>query len=674
MNVKNFFSSRRPVAALVIAMLSAAVAIAVDQMPVTSLGMQFADNVFYDWFYRYRPVESQRNGDVVIVAVDDKSLGEVDRGLEFGWPWPRIVWYMVAKYMQDAGARVVAFDILMSERVASGAETDETIGERMDETTIPMAFARVVQKDGQWGRFAPKISRPVEFGGTDVTTEKVYRDFIPQRSDKPSLALATLRAAGIEPKLPVDRPFLLHYYGPHRDNDDKPTFPTWSASRVITAVTDPEARNSGITPEDFKGKIVIVGVVADGQHDIKSAPNSPRMPGVEIQATAIANMLRGQSARHVPSGVASIVAVMCSFLTAVGTVAIRSAGAKSGTVLCVTVGIVLTSYLLFSGKTINWLPPSMALLAVVIAAIGGISWSYFLEDRQARMLLKALETCLSPSVAAELAANPRKLAVGGRQLEMTVMFTDLAGFTALTEELKEKIEPALNYYLGEMSEQILQRDGTLDKYIGDAIMTFWNAPLSQPDHALRACEAALAIQRREREIREPMAALGMKNTITRIGINSGSMFVGFTGSQRKLNYTVLGDSVNLAARLEPANKLYNTQICVAENTVVQVKDRFLFRKVDLLTVKGKTQPMAVYELMGDESMRNTEFGILARRFDEAFELYLARNWDAADSILLELKQRFPDDGPIKTLRERIAEFKLAPPPMDWNGAYVAKSK
>ena len=666
---------RRIVAVLAIGFASAGTALLLGMIPGVSRAMQLADHVLYDTFYRARPAHPQESAPVVILGIDDRSLEEVDRQLGFGWPWPRPSWAVIARYLQDAGARAMVLDVLLSERSANGTADDDEFAASIDQVAqLPLVFARVARPDGQWGRFKPQIQRPVEFGGVDVSTERVYRDFHPTRHGRPTLALAAVRAAGLSPKLAPDQPFLLHYYGPHRDAGGRPTFPTYMASRPILAQAGEVAGDLGIEPAHFRDKIVVVGSMAEGLQDIKAAPHDPRFPGCEVQATAILNLIRGDAVRPVPPIFLIFTAAGAATLASLGAIAPRQTWIKLLAAAVVISAVILVAQQLFLGQPIRWLAPAGPLLASVLALVGGMAWSHFVEDRRARVLFKALEQCLSHDVAVELERDPRRLAVGGRQLEMTVMFTDLAGFTALTEELKEKIGPTLNYYLGEMTEQIHKVNGTLDKYIGDAIMTFWNAPLDQPEHARHACDAALAIQRREREIAPRMAELGAPDTLTRIGINSGQMFVGFTGSARKLNYTVIGDAVNLAARLEPANKLYGTQILVSEATAERCREWFLFRRVDLLQVKGKSEPIGVHELLGDAEAGAGPLGALCRRFEQAFELYRARKWDSAEALLLELAAQFPDDGPTKTLLGRVRAYRQSPPPPDWDGVFVATTK
>jgi adenylate cyclase len=204
-------------------------------------------------------------------------------------------------------------------------------------------------------------------------------------------------------------------------------------------------------------------------------------------------------------------------------------------------------------------------------------------------------------------------------------------------------------------------------------MSFWNAPLGQADHAERACRAALGIIRREADIQEDVRKLGAPGLVTRVGINSGPMAVGFTGSSHLINYTVLGDSVNLGSRLEGANKLYNTRIMLADSTAQLVRSRFVLRKLDLLQVKGKLQPMPVFELIA-EGPPNQATSRRVGKYEEALALYQCQNWNGAERILIELLAEFPDDGPSKTLIKRIAAYRLDPPGMAWDGVYVAKEK
>jgi adenylate cyclase len=254
------------------------------------------------------------------------------------------------------------------------------------------------------------------------------------------------------------------------------------------------------------------------------------------------------------------------------------------------------------------------------------------------------------------------------------MFTDIAGFTDLAELMAvEELETFMNFYLSEMSKIIFELNGTLDKYIGDAIMSFWNAPLDQPEHAAAACQAALQIRDREVALREKLGEIGVFGIQTRIGINTGPMVVGNLGSSQKVNYTVLGDSVILASRLEGANKIYGSQILVAQPTVDVVKDRFTFRKLDLLRVKGRRRPMPVYELLAAGQVDGAVCQ-LVEQFESALHAYEKRDWDDAERILVALQARFPDDGPTRVLLGRVRAFRDQPPPADWDGVYVAREK
>ena len=242
------------------------------------------------------------------------------------------------------------------------------------------------------------------------------------------------------------------------------------------------------------------------------------------------------------------------------------------------------------------------------------------------------------------------------------MFTDIAGFTDLSETMRpEQLAPMLNHYLEEMSGIVLGQSGTLDKYIGDAIMSFWNAPLPQADHAARTCRAAIAMVRREAEIQPELQKLGAKRIYTRLGINSGPMAVGFTGSSHLINYTVLGDSVNLGSRLEGANKLYGTRIMISQSTADLVKGQFVLRQLDVIRVKGKLEPMAVYELISE----GTPDEPTARRvklYEEALAHYQARRWDEAEKNLLEILVGFPEDSATLAMQKRIAHFREGSPP------------
>jgi adenylate cyclase len=314
------------------------------------------------------------------------------------------------------------------------------------------------------------------------------------------------------------------------------------------------------------------------------------------------------------------------------------------------------------------------IVALLVTIIGAFAWSYLTEDRDRRLVFKALSQYVSPEVAAEIQRNPDALRLGGERREMTVMFTDIQGFTDLSESMdSENLSRMLNFYLGEMSGVILDQNGTLDKYIGDAIMSFWNAPIPQADHAAMACRAALAMKDREAKIQPELAGFGAAGMLTRLGINTGPMVFGNMGAPQKFNYSVLGDSVNLGSRLEGANKLYGSRILIAESTAQLVKDGFVMRKLDLLRVKGKLKPIAVFELLSEGNPSADQSARIAE-YERALTAYQAQKWDEAETILHGLQSRFPEDLPVAALLKRIAKLRHDPPGADWDGVYVAKDK
>jgi len=423
-----------------------------------------------------------------------------------------------------------------------------------------------------------------------------------------------------------------------------------------------------VSAEVFKGKIVLIGATASGLLDIKESPVSSLFPGVEVHATAIDNLLTGDHVYLTPTALQILCALALSLFAAIGIVLPRSANVKvivTAVAILIAIGLPVV---LFQGQSIRFLPPAILLLTLAISTISGFIFSYQVEDRQRRFMVKALARYVSPRVADELAKDPSKLSLGGQSRTMTVMFTDAAGFTQLSETLSpDQVSKLMNFYLDELSSVILQADATLDKFIGDAIMCFWNAPLEQTDHALIACRVARAMQRRCDELQEEFKRLGaVKGLYMRVGVSTGPMVVGNMGSSQRFSYTVLGDAVNYASRLEGANKFFGTRILLAAATAEQVKGKLPMRRLDYVRVKGRHQAEFIYELLVSDDRERLQF---AHDYEFAWALYEARKWDQAEKSLLEILANFGDDSMSKALLERVRTFRANPPVDDWDGSY-----
>ncbi|MFZ5452823.1 MAG: adenylate/guanylate cyclase domain-containing protein [Thermodesulfobacteriota bacterium] len=290
--------------------------------------------------------------------------------------------------------------------------------------------------------------------------------------------------------------------------------------------------------------------------------------------------------------------------------------------------------------------------------------------------LQAFRRYVPAELVRQLILTGEGATLGGHKKELTVFFSDITGFTTIAEQLPaEELMLHLSEYFEELIQIIRSNRGTVDKYIGDGIMAFWGAPLADAEHASHACQAALLCQERLKALNQKWAAAGKTVFPTRIGISTGDTVVGNVGSSERLNYTVMGDNVNLASRLEGVSRLYDTQILASEATYQQAADAFWFRPVDLIAVKGKTAETTVYELVGrKESGAAASVGELCREFAKGFQAYLQRDWAAGVEIFGRLRQKFPDDVPVELYLNRCQKYLEQPPPPEWKGVTYLKYK
>ncbi|MBN1223468.1 MAG: adenylate/guanylate cyclase domain-containing protein, partial [Candidatus Aminicenantes bacterium] len=337
-------------------------------------------------------------------------------------------------------------------------------------------------------------------------------------------------------------------------------------------------------------------------------------------------------------------------------------------VFCLALPAAVAVLGFLSGYWLDFIAPEFAgLLSFLTASV----LNYSFEGRQRRFIKSAFRFYLSPEVIDRVLDNPSLLSLGGEKREITSFFSDVAGFTSVSENLTpEELVNLLNEYLSEMTDIILDSGGTLDKYEGDAIIAFWNAPLDLPDHSLRACRAALECQKRLGELRPHFEDRYGHGLTMRIGLNTGPAVVGNMGSRRRFDYTAMGDTINLASRLEGACKQYGVPILIGEKTYVHIREAVAAREVDLIRVVGKSQPVRVYEILGmHEDLPHSRLEAI-ELYHRALNLYRGRQWDEA----LLLFQKLSDDSLSRMYEERTWELKTSPPPEEWTGIFDLKRK
>jgi adenylate cyclase len=454
---------------------------------------------------------------------------------------------------------------------------------------------------------------------------------------------------------------LINYLGPPN------TFAHFSISDILSGKV---ARGT------FTDKIVLVGATATGTHDLRTTPLSPLYPGVEIHATVTDNILtQNFLTKPLWSKMYDLLAIIT--LAVLTGIALPHMGALKG-FLCAA-GLFVFHFVLARWLFVHagiWLNVVYPLLGLSINYTALTVYHYVTEERERHKIKEAFMHYVAPVVIEEMLKDPGRLKLGGEEKALTVLFSDLQGFTSHSERYTpHHMIELLSEYYARMTEQIFAYEGMLKEYVGDELLAIFGAPITQPDHAERACAAALAMREHRNTLRAEWAKLGRPPLMARTGINSGLMLVGNLGSKYRFAYGVLGDHVNLGSRLEGLNKVYGTEILIGENTARLVEKAFVLREIDIVRVVGREQPVRIYELLAKSgtSLPNAQEKAFSA-YAAGLEAYRQQCWDEALGLFEEALTLWPGDGPSQTLVERCQLFHKTPPPEEWDAVFEAMYK
>ena len=598
---------------------------------------------------------------ITVVGIDEASFSEL--GLQ--WPWPRGLHAELIDKLAAAGATVIVFDVVFAE--PSNAKDDQRFADAIRRAgNVILAADRVYRESSsirQWLRIDPypvftDAGAQVGLATVALDPDLVVRQ-IPESSDalwRTVIARLIRDHPEITPNLRVSPGALIHYVGGDH------TFPYVSYHEVI--------KPTGSIPKDFfKDQVVLVGREVKASPDVESAQAdlfaTPFLaatgwltPGAEVHANIIETMLAGNAITPVPEWA---VIAMLGLITFASGLAMRRwqpvLSALSGLAMAaVTAAIVWGLFLRWN----LWIPSlsALAVIPLMYVSLGG--WSYAVEQLRRKEITRVFSLYVTPQVVNYLIEHPEQIKLGGERRELTLMFTDLKGFTAISEQLSAgRVTVLLNHYFTEMTDIVLEYDGTVCTFIGDAIMAFWGAPLEDRDKAYKAVSAAIKMQSALGRLRIEFEKEGLPPIHMRIGIHSGHAVVGNLGSAKRFDYTAIGDDVNLAARLEGTNKLYGTEILVSGETAVQLKKRIGLRPVDRVIVKGKSSAINVFTPCADPD--------IIEATKQAIDLFRNGEWDAAEARWREVLTIAPEDSIGTLYLGRIAAFRITPPPAGWSG-------
>ncbi|NKB72693.1 MAG: CHASE2 domain-containing protein [Candidatus Latescibacteria bacterium] len=675
-----------------------------------------------DFRFRQFPIAARADTNIVLLAIDQSSL-EFFADNDVAWPWPREFYGFVTQYLGQAGARAVLFDILFDEAdlerdETSAAETDGAFAQGMEAggnavlammmggdatgTDIASFAVDVEAEEGVPHVAYPGVQVPIEIlrraarqlgvVKVDAEADGVLRrvpllygyrgQFYPQFAFSALLNDDTRLGVGDEAiiwegeSLPADRQgrYLINWYGPGGVDG---VFRHIPFSNVVqSAAASQGGGEPMLQPAYFAGKYVIVGGTAAGLYDFKMTPMGI-VPGMEIWATTLSNLLHRDHVVVPPPWVNWLNAgLVCFFVAFI--FARFSWRLSTVLVLLILAYLAGTGLGLWAWKRL-WINMSLPAVGIVGTYLYIATLSYFAEGRARRQVRQIFDRYVHPEVVERMLRQPGQVEVGGSEVYATVMFSDIGDFTGFAEHKNAaELVTHLNSYFDRLAGIVLDHDGLLDKYTGDGIMALFGVPMTRDDHALLACRTALV--QRAYSVQQQQRAGGVLapadhfHVHTRFGINSGRIVTGNIGSSRRMDYTAIGDGVNLAARLESLNKVYGTQVMLSHDTYQLVADHFLARELDLVQVKGKTVALQVYELVAQRQALEADqaLGWMAQ-YGEALGLYRAGQWQAAMEGFRDLAEGDWADPPARIMQQRCAAL-LAAPPDHWDGVFVLEEK
>lgn len=632
---------------------------------------------------------SDKSDNICLIYIDQFSIEELNKqGIT--WPWPRQIYAPVIEYLSEADA--VFIDILFTENSSYGIEDDKIFAESLKKSkNVYLPFALSKEKGKIDEKYIKKIAYPAVIdtklqydslispidelknsaqglGNVSILPDEdgIYRriplffkvedftvpNFVMSYFIKKNMIHVKNNVILIDNTIiPLDEENLLLKF-----SKDKYPFHLFSFAELLDAsIKNSKKQSSNIKKNFFRGKTVFIGLTAPGLFDLKPTPMSSKTPGVFIHATTFENLINKNFIKVAPKSI--IFSIMLILAIFIPHAFLKQHSLKINMLIFIFSGLFLICIEVVLFKLSIYMQFLPSFVCLIFSSIISLLYSYAVEGKERSFIKRTFTQYMDKRIVDYLLTHPEFITPGGQKTTVTVFFADIAGFTTIAEKLSpENTALMLHKVLNSLTEVVITHSGIVDKYIGDCIMAFWGAPLKTESDEINACKAAIKCIESLEKINKEFSEKGMPSIKIRIGIHTGDAIVGNIGSDRLFNYTVIGDTVNIASRLESLNKFFNTSIIISKETYCKLTDSFVARELGVITVKGKTKPLTIFEILGQKDNINFEKISLVEKYNEGYSLYKEQKWNDAKEIFKSILNDFPEDGPSKFYLRKIEEF------------------